>query len=89
MTHRHWNGGVFDMTQYRGRIRSVAPTVQSDRSIHTSLAELKYVFTPSLVAQETETLLAQERTIRVGPMPLTPVAATGTHLLGPDEGRRQ
>ena len=73
-------------------MRSEESTVQSDRSTRASLVELterEHVFVSSVVGQATETRLAQERTTRVGPMPLTPAPATGTQRIDPDEGRRQ
>ena len=79
------------MTRYRGRIHSEAPTVRSGRSTRTSLvepAERIHVFVPPVVNQVAEPLLAQEQTIRVGPMPFTP-AATGAHPLDSDEGGRR
>ena len=78
------------MTRYRGLIRSEEPTVQSDRSTRASLvepAERKHGFVSSVVSQATETLLARERMIRVGPMPLMPAAEA--QRFDPDEGRRQ
>ena len=52
-------------------------------------AERKHVFVLPVVSQATETLLTEERTIRAGPMLLTPAAATGAHPLESDEGTRQ
>ena len=78
------------MKRYQGRIRSDEPTVPSDRSTRASLvehAERIHVFFSSVVAQTTETLLAQERTIRVGPMPRMPAA--GAQRINSDEGRRR
>ena len=78
------------MTRYRGRLRSEEPTVQSDSSTRTSRVEpveLKRVFVSSVVGQATETLLAQEWTFRVGPMPFMPAA--GAQRIDSDEGRRQ
>ena len=76
------------MTRYRRRIRNEEPTVQSDRSTHASRvepADRKHVFVSSIVSQAAEANLAQERTIRVGPMPLVPA---GTQQIDSDEGRR-
>ena len=78
------------MTRYRGRICSEEPTVRADRSTRASLvepAERKHVFASSMVGQATETLLAQERTIHVGPMPLRPAA--GAQRIDPNERRRR
>lgn len=78
------------LTRYWGRIRSEEPTVQSDRSTHASLvapAERRPVFVLPVVAHATETLLAQDQTIRVGPMPL--ILASGARLIDSDERRRR
>lgn len=75
------------MTRYRGRIRSEEPTVQSTRASLVEPAERKHVFVSSVVGQATETLLARERTIRVGPMPLRPAARA--QRIDPDERRRR
>ena len=76
------------MTRYRGRIRSEEPSLQSDRSARASLVEppeRKHVFVSSVVGKAPEALLAQNRTNRVGPMPLMPAA--GARLIDSDEGR--
>ena len=66
------------------------PTLQSDRSARASLvdpAERKHVFASSVVGQATQTLLGEERTMRVVPIRLMPT--TGARRIDSDEGRRR
>lgn len=82
--------GEWSGTRKHFLIGSTGPCRQRTPALRASLAEpaeWKHVFVPPVVSQATETLLDQERTIRIGPMPLRPAA--GAQRLDSDErGRR-